>query len=136
MKRFILILCLALLFKIQLADYFLFVGRDLYERTNLPHRSLGLVYAAYTLEPHRRDYAIEYFGEYFNYSNEYSLIEGQTKPVIPFMSYKLAQENIDDEQLQAWSGMFRQWVKMKRKNVKLTMTLHENGETITAEIKQ
>lgn len=135
MKRFALLICLALLIKIQLCDVLVFLGRDLQTRGNLPHRAIGTLFAAHLLAPHRQDISMEYIQTWFFNANDYSLVEGQMVPVVPIFASKLAQENLNDDQICAWSEFLKQETLKRRKNTKLEMVLHQNGEKITAEIK-
>jgi hypothetical protein len=131
----LLVIVFALLCKLQVADYLQWIGKDLSKQNNLPHRSLGLTYAAYTLEPHRTDYIINYMSDYILASAQFQLIEGQVKPVVPLMAGRLAQENLEEDQLLKFSHMFAQWKMKQRENVKVTIIKEENGEKMTARIE-
>lgn len=131
----LLIITFALLLRMQIADYLSMTGKQLNDLGNLPHRVLGLDYVAHILEPNRTDYTIEYLGSWFSSVNTYMMIEGQRKPIVPLFAGQYASEHLEDPQLLQFSHLFRQWKEDQRKNVKLTMVLKHDGETIEAEIK-
>lgn len=96
MKRALLILILLCLFQIQLAELLHNLGRQLAILGNLPHRSLGMVYAATILQPNRKDYLRTYIAEWAIANADKRIEEGVRRPVIPFLAIEMSKFNPDD----------------------------------------
>ena len=63
---------------------------------NLPHRSLGMLYTAHMMQPHRADFAFDYVTQVMaSYEGE-RLIEGQRVPVVPMQCVALARQFPND----------------------------------------
>ncbi len=67
---------------------------------NQPHRSLGMLYTAHILQPHRSDFAFDYVTQVLSAYEGERLIEGQRVPVVPMECVTLARQFPNDPDFQ------------------------------------
>lgn len=104
-----LLFVLFVLLQIQIAQYYNQLGNQLAFFKNLPHRSLGMLYSAWLLQPQRNDYLRHYAIEWYRATaKDERLLEGTTKPVIPLLLVKERLAWPEDKQLYLLSKMLVQ----------------------------
>lgn len=91
MKRLLLLLCIILLIHVQFGEMLFRAGVTLNIFHNLPHRGLGMEYAAMTMFPHRSDFAETYLADYLQCATgkHKTLMEGQDRPVVLLLARDL-----------------------------------------------
>ena len=67
---------------------------------NLPHRSLGMLWASHLMMPWREDYAADYLSQWTYLDEKEFLLEGQTRPVVPAYACKVAVDFPRDEKIR------------------------------------
>ena len=77
---------------LQSCDWLSEEGQRLNMLGNLPHRGLGMIYAAHFLQPWREDYARSYITEWWLADSEERMMEGQLRPVVPMLTVRMANE--------------------------------------------
>jgi len=98
--RTILILILLNLSYVKTIEIIHDRGQQLAIMGNLPHRTLGALYWAHILQPHRDDYAYDYLIEWMAADSQERLLEGQTRPVVPMYAVKIAEKFPQNKDLQ------------------------------------
>lgn len=101
-----LIASLVIFFQMHVSEQLQARGRQLSFLRNQPHRYLGLLWYSYILQQHRTDYLIQYAAHWNIAVRERgSLLEGETKPVVPLLLIQAMKIHPDDEQLALMTKM-------------------------------
>jgi len=96
----ILLVLIAFLAYARVADWLEGTGLLLCQLHNLPHRGLGMMYAAHIMRPERADYAREYCRQWFVAVAQDRLAEGSRRPVVPMLAARLARQFPTDPEMQ------------------------------------
>lgn len=112
--RLILLFCLLHLLSVFHAEIIHREGLLLARFNNLPHRSLGMLYYSHIKHPQRADFTRDYLDQYFRFTNDEWLLEGQRKPVVSMHVIDQAAEFPRDKDLQ---GLKRAIMKRHKKKM-------------------
>lgn len=90
MNKLTILACMAFLSVARFAEVTHENGMTLCVLQNLPHRGLGMLYWANTLQPQRDDWARDYLTMWLVATAEKRVQEGQTRPVLAMYAAQLA----------------------------------------------
>lgn len=95
--RFLLLVCFFVFFQLQTVDALHSLGKQLCLLHNLPHRGLGILYAAHVMQPQRKDWERDYLLECLIVQDEKRMAEGSRRPVIAEQAIQMWAEHPDKQ---------------------------------------